>query len=109
MAKSITLNYKDAQYVLEFTKDTVLRMEEAGFNIRDIRAKPMTVLPTLFKGAFLAHCSYLKENVLDEIFESLEDKKGMFDRLIELYNDPVEKLLEEPEPSEKNATWEANW
>ena len=109
MAKSIKLTYKGAEYVLEFTRKTVEAMEESGFRIRELRDKPVTTLPTLFKGAFLAHCSYLKDDVLNDIYETLGNKKDFMEKLIDMYNEPVETLFDEPQPSEKNAQWEANW
>ena len=109
MAKTITLKWNDAEYVLEFTRESVERLEDSGFNIADVKTKPVSTLPTLFKGAFLAHCSYLKDDVLDEIYKSIEDKVGFMEKLIEMYAEPVEALLHEPEPSEKNARWEASF
>ena len=109
MAKKVTLTYEGAEYVLEFTRKTVTQMEEQGFKIRDLGDKPITVLPTLFKGAFLAHCSYLKDDVLDAIYATIGNKKDFMEKLIEMYQDPIETLFDEPEPSEKNAEWVANW
>lgn len=109
MAKNIKLNYEGAEYVLEFTRKTVEQMEDAGFRIRELRDKPVTVLPTLFKGAFLAHCSYLKDDIINKIYATVPNKKDFMEKLIEMYSDPVEELFDEPQPSEKNATWEANW
>ena len=109
MAKTITLQYKGAEYVLEFTRKTVEQLEEAGFKIRDVGSKPITILPTLFKGAFLAHCSYLKDDVVEEIYKQIPNKKDFMEKLIEMYSDPIETLFDEPEPSEKNASWAVNW
>ena len=109
MAKTLTIKYEGAEYVLEFTRKTVSQMEDMGFKIRDLRDKPVTVLPTLFKGAFLAHCSYLKDDVLDSIYETIGNKKDFMEKLIEMYQDPIDTLFDEPQPSEKNADWVANW
>lgn len=109
MAKSIKITYEGAEYNLEFTRKTVEAMEEAGFKLRELRDKPVSTLPTLFKGAFLAHCSYLKDDVLEKIYKTIRNKKDFMEKLIEMYQDPVETMFDEPEPSEKNAQWEANW
>ena len=55
MAKQLTFTYNGKDYVLEYTRNTVRQMENNGFVTNDIDIKPMTVLPALFAGAFLAH------------------------------------------------------
>ena len=109
MAKTITINYNDRDYVLEFTKHTIKRMEDAGFVIQDAKTKPMTTLPTLFSGAFLANNRWIKQEAIDEIYDNLPDKEGLMQKLMEMYTDQVESLFDEPEKSEKNAVWGANF
>ena len=109
MSKTITLTFESKDYVLEFTKDTIRRMEAAGFAIRDAQTKPMTTLPTLFSGAFLANNRWVKQEVIDKIYANLKDKESLMFKLIEMYNEQVESLFDEPEESEKNATWEASF
>ena len=54
MAKTIKFSYKGVDYTLEFTRKSIEIMEHKGFVLSDISEKPMTILPTLFRGAFLA-------------------------------------------------------
>ena len=109
MAKTITINYEGVDYKLEFTRKTVQEMEDYGFNVKEIGTKPMTMLPTLFEGAFLAHHRMKNNQVVKEIFDKLEDKEGLMTKLAEMYNEPLDTLFDEPEPSEKNAKWEASF
>lgn len=109
MSKTITLNFEDKEYTLEFTKKTIERMEQAGFVIRDAQTKPMSTLPTLFAGAFMARNRWVKQDIIDKIYENLEDKEGLMQKLIEMYTEQVEALFDEPEPSEKNAVWKASF
>lgn len=107
MDKKLTFTYDDKDYVLEYTKNTVRQMERSGFIANDLEDKPMTVLPTLFAGAFLANHSSVKREKIDIIYSKMGDKKRLIAALSEMYNDTVETLLEEPE--EGNVEWTQNW
>lgn len=100
---AIVFEHKGTQYTLEYTRDSVKQLERAGFNYEEAGAKPITSLMTLFKGAFLAHHQRTSQTTIDEIWESLENKDGLFDALAELYNEPIEALMKEPDEGKKIA------
>lgn len=108
MAKQLTFTYNDKEYVLEFTRNTVRQMESNGFVADDIERKPMTVLPALFAGAFLANHRHEKSAVVDEIYSKLGNKHTLIEKLAEMYNEPISSLLDEPEDG-KNVEWTPNW
>ena len=107
MAKQLTFTHNGKDYVLEFTRNTVRQMENNGFIANDIDIKPMTVLPALFAGAFLAHHRHEKTEVVDAIYSKLKDKHLLIEKLAEMYNEPISTLLEEPD--EGNLEWTPNW
>lgn len=109
MAKTITISYKDNEYTLEYTRASVEQMERNGFDITSVTSKPMTTLPALFRGAFLAHHKFVKPNVIDEVFKSLGDKMTLLEKLAEMYNEPIEAMLDEPAASKGNPGWGVNW
>lgn len=109
MAKQLFFNYEGKEYTLEFTRRTVGEMERKGFIASDITDKPMTTLPALFAGAFLAHHRFVKPEVIDNIFSKLTNKEDLIGKLAEMYNDPIISLVEEPEESEGNVNWTATW
>lgn len=110
MAKQITFNFEDKEYVLEFTRRTVKQMEDEGFVARDIDVKPMTLLPALFAGAFKAHHRFIKQEVIDEIYAAMPNKEELIGKLAEMYNEPITTLVEEPdENTKKNVNWTASW
>ena len=109
MAKIITINYEGKEYTLEYTKKSIEVMETAGFEIQNIRSKPMTSFPLLFAGAFLAHHKGLPQKEIDKIVSKLPNKEEFLDRLAEMYNEQVNELFDEPSEAEGNATWGANW
>ena len=65
MAKTIKINFEGTEYTLEFTRKSIETMERQGFVVGDIADKPMSTLPTLFAGAFLAHHRFVKKEVID--------------------------------------------
>jgi len=109
MAKTITINFEGSEYTLEFTRKSIETMERQGFVASDIQDKPMSTLPVLFAGAFLAHHRYVKASVIDAIFEKLTNKAEFLGKLAEMYNEPLEAMMDEPEESEGNASWGASW
>ena len=109
MAKQLIFTYEGKEYTLEFTRRTVAEMEKKGFIASDITDKPMTTLPALFAGAFLAHHRFVKGDVIDNIYSKLTKKEDLIGKLAEMYNEPILTLVEEPEEAEENLDWTATW
>lgn len=109
MAKQLNFTYDGKDYTLEFTRRTVAEMEKKGFIASDITEKPMTTLPALFAGAFLAHHRFVKEDVINDIYSKLTKKEDLIGKLAEMYNEPILALVEEPEKAEGNLDWTATW
>lgn len=109
MAKQLTFTYDGKDYTLEFTRRTVSEMEKKGFIASDITNKPMTTLPALFAGAFLAHHRFVKEDIINDIYSKLTKKEDLIGKLAEMYNEPILALVEEPEKAEGNLDWTATW
>ena len=109
MAKQLKFTFKDKEYVLEFTRRTVTEMEKKGFVAAEVENKPMSTLPALFEGAFLAHHRFEKKEVINEIFSHMTNKEELIGKLAEMYNEPIMALVEEPEESEGNVSWTASW
>ena len=109
MAKQLNFTYDGKDYTLEFTRRTVAEMEKKGFIASDITEKPMTTLPALFAGAFLAHHRFVKEDIINDIYSKLTKKEDLIGKLAEMYNEPILALVEEPENAEGNLDWTATW
>lgn len=109
MAKQLIFTYDGKDYMLEFTRRTVAEMEKKGFIASDITEKPMTTLPALFAGAFLAHHRFVKEDIINDIYSKLTKKEDLIGKLAEMYNEPILALVEEPEKAEGNLDWTATW
>ncbi|MDR2044909.1 MAG: DUF5055 domain-containing protein [Clostridium sp.] len=109
MSKTLRFAADGKDYTLEFTRRTVSEMERKGFIASEITDKPMTTLPALFAGAFLAHHRFVKQEAIDGIFSRLAKKEELIGKLAEMYSEPIMTLVEDPEPSAGNLDWAASW
>ena len=109
MAKQLRFTYQNKEYVLEYTRKSVEAMEKKGFVASDIETKPVTVLPALFAGAFLANHPFEKREVIDAIYSKMTNKQELIGKLAEMYSEPIKALVDEPEESEGNLDWTASW
>jgi len=106
--KPIRFEYEGTNYTLEFNRNTVRTMENQGFRVDELGSRPMTMLPQLFAGAFKMHHKFLKQAVIDDIYEHMGDKDKLLEKLGELYNAPMEALLSDPEDDKGNViSWTA--
>lgn len=106
MAKKIVFQYGDKEYTLAFTRASITKMEADGFVASDIGEKPMSRLPQLFAGAFLAHHPFVKRETVNDILDHMKDKQGLYASLGEMYGECIKALIDDPEESEGNVTWE---
>lgn len=110
MNKQLKFTYKDKDYCLEFTRRSVEQMERNGFIASDIREKPMTTLPALFAGAFLANHRFVKADLINEIYDHMTNKTELVGKLAEMYNEPIMALVDDPEENaEGNVDWTASF
>ena len=111
MAKQIVFEYKDKEYTLEYTRESVKQMEREGFKGEDILNKPMLTLPKLFAGAFKAHHKFdAKQKLIDEMFELFTNKQALVEKLAEMYSEPIETLMDDDNIDKGNAiAWEASF
>lgn len=110
MSKKLNFEYKGKEYTLEYTRETIKQMEREGFVSEDIIKKPMSSLPKLFAGAFKANHRFdAKQKIIDEIFDNFTNKLALVEKLSEMYSEPMEALMDDPEDSGNAIAWEANF
>ena len=107
MAKTIEITFEEKTYTLEYTRKSIELMERQGFRIADIQAKPMSLLPEMFAGAFIAHHRNTKKEIVNEIFSKLTNKDALMETLAEMYNEPLIALMDDPDDTEGNLEWKA--
>ena len=109
MAKQIKFSFEGRDYTLEFTRKAIDLMERQGFVASNISEKPISTLPAMFAGAFIAHHKFMKREEIDAIFAKMTNKEDLISKLADMYNEPILAMLEEPEESEGNVEWGASW
>lgn len=110
MAKQLNFEYKEKEYTLEYTRESVKQMEREGFVAGDIVNKPMLTLPKLFAGAFKAHHKYdVKQKQIDEMFDLFTNKTALVEKLAEMYAEPMETLMDDAKDEGNSIAWEANF
>lgn len=105
MSKSIKIVHDGKTYTLSYTKRTVQEMERNGFIAEKTDEMTATMIPMLFYGAFLRNHRFTKDNVKEEIWERITDKPGLIAALIDLYNEAMMFLVDEPEDEAKKVGW----
>lgn len=105
MAKQLTINDPTTgmTYTLEYTRKSVETMEKQGFVASEVQNKPMTMIPMLFAGAFLAHHRFVKRDVIDGIYAKMNHKDELIPLLVEMYNEPLLALLDDSQQNDEEA------
>ena len=113
MAKTITFTYDKTAYTLEFTRETVTALEQNGLtlsDVRDIGEKPITTVMLLFTGAFMAHHRKAAtiNGLIEKIWASIPNKRDLIEALVEMYTEPLDALMDEPEDEKGKTEWKVN-
>ena len=75
--KPIVFEYEGKTYTLTYTRQSIKVVEKLGFDINELASKPMTMLPLLFHGAFLANHRGVQQDRTEEILYALPDRNRL--------------------------------
>lgn len=92
------------KYTLEYSKNTILSMERAGFSLDKFEEQPVRMTTLLIQGAFAKNHGRTKNETIDKIYGSLKNKESFLKKLVEMYVEQTDTLADEG-----NADWEANF
>lgn len=93
--KELSFSYDKKEYTLKYTLRTVQQMENAGFVLEELSAKPTVRIPELFYGAFVANHKGIKRSLVDEIYQNLNDKDRLVSALVDMYTEARDSLVDE--------------
>lgn len=102
---AIKYNYKNRDYILEFSRRTASIIEKSGFRYQEVDKQPNVMIPLLVYGAFVKNHSNLKQGKIDEIYDSIKGKSAFVMKLVELYLETVNTLTGDDD-DEGNVNWE---
>jgi len=105
---TINITYEGTEYTLTYTRETVQKLEAKGVYAADIEKKPMTILPALFEGAFLANHPNVSKKTILTIFDMCGNKEELIEAIAEMYNQPFQELVSGTN-GESKATWKATF
>lgn len=103
---SILLKSNDKSYRLEYNRSSIVRMEENGFNVKDIEKKPLSTIVMLIRGAFYMHNPSLSDDEIDEIANQIGDTDKLVKTLVEMYMSVLTALTGDKKDTSKNFKWE---
>ena len=102
---TITIEYKGESYKLGFTRDSIKRMEDRGFDFSKAEQRQISSLFDLVEGAFRTYTPKITTEKVMEIWGVLKGKDELYKALFEMFQEPL-KVLNEPDEEESgNATW----
>lgn len=106
----IEFDYNDKHYCLEYTPDSLARMEAQGFAVDEVFTRPNLRIPQLWDGAFMAHEPRTSSTIKKKIYEEFKSKK-LIQTLYQMYNNVTAQLVPDiddiDDDNEGNAKWRA--
>lgn len=92
----LNFEYKDKEYSLYYTVDSLKRLEKSGFSFADLDSRLLTGTEDLFCAAFNAKHSDTPRRVREEIYRemsgSAEGGEMLGDILVEMLNETIEAM-----------------
>ena len=101
----ILTDEKGNKYTLEFNARVVKRMQRNGFKL-DLDY-PNVMIEELLTGAFQMHHKGMRPDQIMDVWSYQRKKDDLLGILVQLYNKPLEDLMNEKEDTEnEDPTWE---
>ena len=104
-ANCITFDYKGNHYCLEYTRESVKRMEAAGFKPGESGSTPLIELDMLWAGAFYKNHRKESSRVIEAILDKMKDKDKLLEALRNMVAETYNSLMDEGD--EGNVEWTA--
>ena len=102
---TITFTFEDEAFTLEYSRRSVRTMEQTGFSREGLAEKPVTYIPSLFRGAFLMHHPRIKEEKVNTIYNAIDEKEQLINALIDMYRETADSLFDTPDDESKKVKW----
>lgn len=100
----IKFNYDGVDYTLEFTADSLKKMQARGFNFTN--AESITAPEELFSGSFIANHNNVPERRRQEIYHDLAEDAESGDALLDILGEMVSEAMDEITYHSGNTKWE---
>ena len=105
MAKTkIEFTYEGKEYTLEYTAETLKKLERSGFNFDNIGSHVLTATEDIFYGAFEANHKKTSFTVRKEIWEDISSEDEGGEELSEVLFTMIREAMEALKP-QGNTKW----
>lgn len=101
---TITIDYKGESYKLGFTRDSIKRMEDKGFDFSKAEQRQISSLFDLVEGAFRTYTPKITSEKVMEVWGALKGKDELYRALFKMFREPL-IVLNEPEEEQGNVSW----
>lgn len=105
----VEFTYGGKRYSLGFNRKSAAAIERAGFVRSEIGDKPNLMIPLLVYGAFQMNHRKVNEKEVNKIYESISDKDGFVNALLESYQKTFDTLLEKSDDTEEGGENLTEW
>lgn len=104
----INFDYNGKHYCLEYNRESVKRMEAAGFKPGESGTAPLLELDMLWAGAFYKNHRKTSSRIIEEILEKMKDKVKLLEALRTMVSETYNSLMDEDEEGDEgNVEWTA--
>lgn len=101
----IDFDYNGKHYCLEYSRESVKRMEMAGFKPGESGTTPMIELDMLWAGAFYKNHRNTSSRIIEELLNKMKDKEKLLEALRIMVAETYNSLMDED--NEGNVEWTA--
>lgn len=103
----ISFDYNGKHYVLEYTRESVKRMEAAGYRPNESGSTPLMELDMLWAGAFYKNHRQTSSRILEKILDEMKDKDKLLQTLRQMVTETYNSLVDPDEEDSGNVEWTA--
>ena len=92
--KKIQFTFEGSDYTLEYTPQSIRKMDRDGFNLAEIDNHIVNAPYDLFSGAFIARHNYVPVKERERMYEALVNQNEEGDNLLEFLGEMLKDELE---------------
>lgn len=74
--KKCSINIKDKDYTIEITRDSIVWLENAGFNIENFEKKPLVTIELLWAAGFIQNHKDVNPSLALKLMDSYKEEGG---------------------------------
>ena len=89
----IQFEYDGKHITLEFTRNSIKKMEARGFEFDKLSKMPVTMISKFFEGSLIEHHPEIRDRDAEKIFDSMDNKEALLEELIKMFGEAQDSLM----------------